>query len=486
MVRTTRLAAIVTVVVLLGASVAVAAGTTSSSASRTSEYAFDPPVPDEYEFAPDPAEYPDGSATVDGTEYGTVAAALDAAEQGDVVTLAGWFNETPSVNTSGVELRSAADTRAVINGSADGDVLTINAANVTVRNLWIRNSGYDPADNDAAIWINGSDAAIVNSRLTELTFGIWINGVPRTYIANNTIVGRERIKTLTLRGNGIQVWETEDVLLTHNRITDVRDGIYYSFAANVTAQYNVMWDLRYGVHYMYTDNSVLRQNLAFDNDLGWALMVSNNLRIVDNVAYNNTGRSGHGILVKSIDDSIIANNSVVANENGFYVYNSVNNSIIGNLVVGNDIGINHQAGSFGAVRNNSFMRNEQDVYVLTSSQYTWNGSERGNYWAGAQPVDSDKDGVSEIRYRPAGLVQHLVQRHPTAAVFVQSPAFVAIRMAESSFPIIESPGVIDHYPLMQPPHDRWVDWYTGGYDWSWYDDWEPERAEAQANETTNS
>ncbi|MFB6161797.1 MAG: nitrous oxide reductase family maturation protein NosD [Haloferacaceae archaeon] len=469
-----------TVVLLLLASAAAVSGYGGSASTRTSGYEFDPPVPREYGFDASPADYPDGTARVDGTEYDTVAGALDAADPGDVVTLSGWFDATPTVNTSGVELRSAPDARAVVNGSAEGNVLTINAANVTVRGLWIRNSGYEPSDNDAAVWINGTNVAVVDNRLTEFTFGIWIDGTPRAYVANNTIVGRERIESLTLRGNGIQVWETEHTLITHNRITDVRDGIYYSFASDVTARYNVMWDMRYGVHYMYTDDSTLRRNLAFDNDVGWSLMVSENLRIVNNVAYNNTGRSGHGILVKSIDDSVIANNAVVANENGFYVYNSINDTIVDNLVLGNEVGINHQAGSVGTVSNNSFVRNDEDAYVLTGRQLAWNGSRRGNYWADAQVVDTDKDGVSEIRYRPAGLVQHLVQRHPTAAVFAHSPAFVAVRMAESSFPIIESPGVVDHHPLVRPPDD-WTIWYRGGHDWTWYERWEPTRSGPRTN-----
>jgi len=61
--------------------------------------------------------------------------------------------------------------------------------------------------------------------------------------------------------------------------------------------------------------------------------------------------------------------------------------------------------------------------------------------------------VSEIRYRPSGLVEHITAEHPQAAVFANSPSFEAIRLAESSFPVIEAPGVIDRKPLVESPHD---------------------------------
>ncbi|MFB6083804.1 MAG: nitrous oxide reductase family maturation protein NosD [Halorientalis sp.] len=447
------------------------------TADRT-QFAFDPPVPKEYTFDADRDEYRDGVAVVDDERYETLRAALAAARPGDTVRLSGWFEATPVVNTTGITLVSAPDHRAVINGSASGHVLTIAAPNVTVRRVWVRNSGFNPSQNDAAIWVDGADARIVNVRLTEFTFGIWLNGVTDAYIANNTIVGRERIHPLTMRGNGIQVWKTTDSVISHNRITDVRDGIYYSFSSHVTEKYNIIWDLRYGTHYMYSDHCTLAHNVAFNNDAGWALMVSTHLTVRNNVAFNNTGQSGHGILVKAIDDSRIRHNTVVANENGFYIYNSINDTFTRNVVLGNTVGVNFQAGNRGGlVYNNTFVRNDRTVHAVLGRLMAWNTSDWGNYWASARIVDVDGDGRSELRYQPAGVMQELVRSHPQAVIFTQSPTADMIRRAQKAFPIIDTDGVVDYHPLAAPVAP-WRSWYHGGHDWSWWYEWSP-RTEAR-------
>jgi nitrous oxidase accessory protein len=190
-------------------------------------------------------------------------------------------------------------------------------------------------------------------------------------------------------------------------------------------------------------------------------MVSVRLELSNNVAVNNTGTSGHGILVKDIDDTTIDNNTLVGNDKGIYVYNSLNNTIARNLVLENAVGVQLSAGSTDErVYENSFIHNDMAVLAVTSQQVTWNASDHGNYWSGTQPADLDRDGVSEVRHRPAGLVEHLVYEHPQASVFANSPAFDAMRLAQSSFPVIESPGVVDHHPLTEPPHEDWRRYYA--------------------------
>jgi nitrous oxidase accessory protein len=440
---------------LVLAVVAVVAAPTA--AEETSGVAFDPGVPDEYFFT---APTQDGTAEVDGRSFDSVQAAVTAAEPGETVVLRGRLDGPVTVNESNVTLTSAPGTLALVQGNGEGDVLTINGRNVTVDGVWMRNSGYDTAENDAGIWVNGTGARVVDSRVSNVTFGVWIDGVDDVRIENNTIVGRESVYPLSNRGNGIQIWKSEGSTVTDNRITDVRDGIYYSWASNVLARGNTMWDLRYGVHYMYSDHNTLRNNLAFDNDVGYALMVSQNLKIVNNTAVNNTGQSGHGILVKSIDRTEIRNNTLVANDKGLYVYNSLDNVITGNLVLENDIGVHLTAGSVREeVHHNSFIENDEPVRAVIGEQVAWNTSNEGNYWSGTKPADIDGDGVSEVRYQPAGVVERLAVREPTARLYTESPAFAVIRLAESSVPILESPGVVDHHPLATPPHEHWRRYY---------------------------
>ena len=445
--------AIAIAVAVVAAGIAVAA---PGGADGDEAIVFEPDLPDVDGFTA-PAE--DGTATVDGEEYDSVQAAVDAAEPGDTVVLEGTFEERVVVTTPGITIRSVGGPDdALIDGGEEGTVLSIHAANVTVEGIWITESGYERSSEDAGILLDGTDATVTDVRMTEVTFGIWVDGVSGATIEGTTIAGRE-LYPLAQRGNGIHLWEADDALVKDNHVTTARDGIYFAYAENVVAENNTMWNLRYGVHYMYSNDNRLDGNVAFDNDVGFALMISSNLTIENNVAVNNVGPSSHGILIKDIERSEIRGNHVVANGNGLYVYNAQDNLIVDNLVLANDRGLIATAGTASeTVVGNSFVDNGEASYVDSRSQVVWNDSEGGNYWSDARVLDLDGDGTSEVRHQPAGTVERLVYDNPQAAVFADSPAFDTVRLAESSFPVIESPGAVDHHPLAEPNHE-WRDYY---------------------------
>lgn len=401
-----------------------------------------------------------GEATVGGESFVSIEAALAAVEPGDTVRLTGTFDERVTVETPGVTIRGSGPETALIDGNGVGDVVVVEAPNVTLADVWIRNSGHAAETEDAGILVNATGTVVSNARLTEVTYGVWVNGVDDVVLSGNTIVGREGVARHADRGNGIHLWRTKDVIVEGNAITQVRDGIYFSWADRVEARDNRLWDLRYGVHYMYSNDNVLVDNVAVDNDVGYALMVSKNLSIRDNTAVNNRGQSGHGILVKDVEDSTLQGNVVAGNANGLYVYNAQNNRFVENLVLANDVGIHDTGGSSGQtfVRN-SVIDNDVQAFTTRNEVVAWNGTDEGNYWSDARTVDLRNDGVAETRHRPAGAVERLLHGHPQAGAFADSPAFSVVRLAEDSFPVLESPGIVDHHPLTEPVHDDWQRYY---------------------------
>ncbi|ELZ51402.1 parallel beta-helix repeat-containing protein [Halorubrum distributum JCM 9100] len=395
----------------------------------------------------------DGTATVDGESFASAQAAVDAAAAGETVVLDGRFDER--VNATVDDLRIvASEGGAVIDGGGEGRVLTLSGENVTVSGVWVRGSGSDLGTEDAGVFVAGDRARIESVRITDTAYGIWIDGADEAVIEDVRIDGREEVFPVTDRGNGIHLFETRGTVIRDSEITHTRDGIYFSWATDVLAENNTIRHTRYGVHYMYSDDNRLVDNVAADNGVGYALMVSEGLTVRNNTALRNDGSSGHGILAKDIEESVIAGNHLVANRNGLYLYNAQGNRLVDNLIYRNGIGI-HSAAESGSevVAGNSFVRNERAVRTARNSLVAWNGTDRGNYWSGARVADRDGDGVSEIRHRPIGIVENLVAENPQAAAFANSPAFEAVRLAESSFPVIETPGVVDRRPLVEPNHD---------------------------------
>ena len=395
----------------------------------------------------------DGTATVDGESFDSAQAAIDAAESGDTAVLDGRFDER--VNASVDDLRLvASEDGAVIDGGGEGRVLTVSGENVTVSGLWVRGSGSDLGSEDAGVFIAGADARIETVRITDTAYGIWVDGVDNAVIEDVRIDGRDDVYPVTERGNGIHLFETSGTVVRDSEITNARDGIYFSWSTDVLAENNTLRQTRYGVHYMYSNDNRLVDNVAADNGVGYALMVSDGLTVRNNTALRSDDTSGHGILARDIEDSTITGNHLVANRAGLYMHNSQDNRVVDNLLYRNAVGIHSSADSESeVVAGNSFVRNDRAARTPRNTLVAWNDTDRGNYWSGARVVDRNGDGVSDIRHRPVGLVENLVANHPQAAVFVNSPAFEAVRLAESSFPVIEAPGIVDARPLAEPNHD---------------------------------
>ena len=427
------------------------AGGASASSNATGAPGLD--VATDFAAAGVTAPERDGTATVDGESFASAQAAVDAADPGETVVLDGRFDERVNASVDGLRLVAGED-GAVIDGGGEGRVLTISGENVTVSGVWVRGSGSDLGTEDAGVFVDGANARIESVRITDTAYGIWVDSADEAVIEDVRIDGREDVFPVTDRGNGIHLFETSGTVVRDTEITGVRDGIYFSWATDVLAENNTIRGARYGVHYMYSDDNRLVDNVAADNGVGYALMVSEGLTVRNNTALRNDGSSGHGILAKDIEDSTIAGNRLVANRNGLYLYNAQGNRLVDNLIYRNGIGV-HSAAESGSevVAGNSFVRNERAVRTARNSLVAWNGTDRGNYWSGAQVADRDGDGVSEIRHRPIGIVENLVAENPQAAAFANSPAFEAVRLAESSFPVIETPGVVDRRPLVEPNHD---------------------------------
>lgn len=458
--RTAFVAAAVVLAVVLGGVVAAAgggiAGSDAVDAANDSEPVVDPPT-----YDPDrPIDA--GTATViradaESETYDDLAAAVDAAGSGDTIELAGVFEPDGPivVDEPGMTIRAESTHGALIDGGGEDTVITVQGPNATIEGVWIDDTGEDLESRDSAVYLteNASGTTLSELYLTDAAFGVWVNGADRITVEDSRIEGTEAPRFAN-RGNGINLWETNGTEIRDTEITDVRDGIYYSWASNVEATGNTMWDLRYGVHYMYSDDNRLADNVAFENDVGYALMVSESIELVNNTAVANRGESGHGILLKEIDHTVVRGNDLVANDNGVYLYNAQDNEMRGNLLYANGVGIHHSAGTEGTtVAGNGFVNNDEQVLTTTRELVAWNGTDRGNYWSDARVADADGNGVSDARHRPAGAAERLVQEHPEAAVFADSPAFDAIRLVESRFPAVESAGIIDHHPLASPTHD---------------------------------
>jgi len=255
-------------------------------------------------------------------------------------------------------------------------------------------------------------------------------------------------------GNAIHLWYSSRNLIEGNHTEGHRDGIYLEFVDNSTVQNNMVKDnLRYGLHFMFSDNDSYLNNTFVSNGAGVAVMFSKGIRMEDNEFLDNWGSSSYGLLLKDITDSEIRHNRFSKNTTGIYGEGAIRINITGNDFVRNGWAINMMGScNDNTVHHNNFLNNTFEV--TTDSKRNHNTYD-GNYWSeNIGSYDLDRDGVSDVPYRPVKLFSFMMANMESSTILMRSLLVDLINHAEKVAPVITPHNLMDHKPLMkQIEHD---------------------------------
>ncbi len=346
----------------------------------------------------------------------------------------------------------------VVDADGEGTVILIEAPDVTVTGLVIRNTGISLDRENSGVEANAPRASIIANRFEDVLFGVFLRQAPDSLITGNTISGKEL--DLGRRGDAIRLWEAAGSEVSDNVVTGSRDVVLW-FSDDLVIRDNVVEHGRYGLHFMYSDNATVEGNELVDNSVGAFLMYSRDLTLTNNVMARNNGPSGFGIGFKDVDGVYATGNRFIDNRVGIHLDNSpwsvdVWQTFDGNLFAYNDIGI----GFLPAVRRNIFTRNAfidngDQVGIFGSGPFKgneWSLNGVGNHWSDFAGYDADGDGIGDIPYRLADLYSTLTDRHPELAFFSETPAARAVGVAARMFPVLKPrPKVEDPAPLTDAP-----------------------------------
>ncbi|HET9659919.1 MAG TPA: nitrous oxide reductase family maturation protein NosD [Thermomicrobiales bacterium] len=381
--------------------------------------------------------------------------AVASASDGDRIEVRGGTYLGDLVIDKSIELIGVDD--PVIDGSGKGTLIAIKAPDVTIAGFTLRNSGSSHDKEDSGITVDAPRATIVNNTLEDVLFGIYLRQAPGSVLRNNTVDSKP--VDVGMRGDGIRVWYSDDVVIDANTATDGRDMILW-YSNNAVVRNNLFDRNRYGMHLMFSDNATIENNSLNGNTIGLYVMYSRDVTIVGNSLSNNAGPTGGGLGLKDVDGARVEGNRFVNNQTGIQIDTSprepnIQNYIVGNVIAFNDIGIAMQP----AVRNNTFLDNafidnNEHVSLLGRGKLkniTWAENGRGNYWSDYAGYDANGDGVGDLPYVSQQLFESMLADHPQLRLFSYSPASMAIDFAAKAFPSFR-PAVKfeDPSPLMQP------------------------------------
>lgn len=376
------------------------------------------------------------------------------ASPGDVLHLSSGVHRGPVTITKPLTL--IGDPGAVVEGSGEGSVITVEAADTRIEGLLIRNSGTDLPAMDSAILVHqiAPRAVIIGNRFENNLFGVYLHGAADSIVQDNKITGRTDLR-MAEAGNGVSIWNAPGAKIIHNDIRFGRDGVFVNTSRQNVFQDNRFRDLRFAIHYMYTNDSQIIGNYSEHNHVAWAIMYSSRLQIRDNVSIDDRD---HGLMLNYANESEIVDN-VVRNggEKCLFFYNANKNEIRGNRFEGCPIGIHFTAGSErNVIAGNAFIGNRNQVKYVGTRYLDWSENGRGNYWSDNPAFDLNGDGIADRPYRPNGIMDRLLWTYPQAKALANSPTVELIRWAQERFPAIQPGGIVDTAPLMEPPKNQTI------------------------------
>jgi len=384
----------------------------------------------------------------------SIAAAIQAARPGDTVRVERGDYAEHLVIDKPISLRGVQRPR--LSGGGRGNVIRVKAPDVLIEGFIVHDSGADLGAQDAGIYVEpGADRiAVRDNHLVYNLFGVWIYKARDAEIRGNVIAGKRDLPSAQ-RGNAIQLYDTAGARIVDNHISFARDGIYVDLSHQAVFRGNRIHHVRYGVHYMNSYDNLWEGNESYLNRGGIALMQVRKLVVRANKAW---GNSDHGIMLRSIQDSVIEGNTVAGNGRGFFIYDAEYNALNDNLVIGNRVGVHLWAGSINnTVERNDFIHNREQIRYVASRDEPW-GIREGNYWSNYAGLDSDGDGVGDAPYEANDVMDRLTWQHPLLKLLLGSPAVHTLHLIAMQFPLLRAPSVVDRHPRMHPYTDAWSDW----------------------------
>ncbi|HEY4669998.1 MAG TPA: nitrous oxide reductase family maturation protein NosD [Tepidiformaceae bacterium] len=398
-----------------------------------------------------------GSPSNASATTGSISDAIDQANPGDTVVIPAGTYAGPIVIDKPLTL--VGEGMPVIDGGGKGDVVRIEAENVTFKGFVVQNTSRSIAGEPAGIRVLGHNAVIESNRLVDTLYGIVLDESNGHLVRNNSVSSMRDFPP-ERRGHGLYVWYSTGSLIEGNSIQDVKDGVFLGFAKDTRVENNVVQGVRYGLHTMYSEDLTIHGNVFKHSLTGASLMYSDGMVLSDNeFSYNRSRASGFGLLLKDMDNVEMRGNLIHHNRLGLMFDGapfspSATVELRGNLIGFNDVAMELFTTTAITFVENSFIGNLQQVESRGGSlerRNTWSVDGRGNYWDDYRGYDATGDGVGDLEYRYEGAFDDLVRQNEALRAYAHTPARSALDLAARWFPVYRPDArVVDQHPLMSP------------------------------------
>jgi parallel beta-helix repeat protein len=302
-------------------------------------------------------------------------------------------------------------------------------SNVTVENVSVYSFSH-------GVFLNNSlRNKVVGNNLTSNSEGIHLYRSSNNDVFSNNIESNGKSVTLyysssnTIAANDI-IDNSDGVLLVDSANCSIignnfaacnHDGIcLVTSSNNGITKNNIAVNVANGIRLDSSSNNIISENnIAANKESGIVFWDNSNYNII--VGNNLTGNKQCGIelsgtvgLYGSSNCYISENKIIENNADGIGLVGSLNNTITGNFIGKNSVGIRLTDSSNNSVYHNNFVNNTSQVWTWKSTNF-WDNGVEGNCWSTYTGEDADKDGVGDS---PCRIDQNNTDHHPLMNLYV--------------------------------------------------------------------
>ena len=383
----------------------------------------------------------------EGKAFSSISAALHKAKAKDEILIYGKkIYKERLVIQKPITLKGVGT--PIIDGEQRGDVIKVNADNVTIEGLQIQNSARSSQVDYCGVHVKDAQFVTVrNCVFRKNQFSVMFQNCKNGLIANNNI--SSNITYNPIMGNAVHCWKSDNMHITGNNIGHNRDGIYLEFVNNSHIDHNtVSGCARYGLHFMFSHFNVYNSNRFNHNQAGVAVMFAHNVEMINNTFEFNRGTSSYGLLIKELQYSTIKWNRFLDNTVGLLIDGGSDLNVHHNVIKNNGWGMRLiSASTNDTIVHNNFLGNTFDM--TTNVSYNRNNV-NGNYWDKYEGYDLNKDGYGDVPFHPLSLFSMLAEQNENVLFFFHSFLMNLLDATEKVLPSITPDNYVDNYPHMNP------------------------------------
>ena len=342
----------------------------------------------------------------------------------------------------------------IIDGEAKGTVVTINASNVTLKNLKIINSGNRMENLDSAISLNNvNNCEIDNCTIQKSLYGIDMNIVKNSKITNNSI--RSKDIDISLRGNALKLYYANNNLISHNLINKSRD-VTLNYSSDNNFSNNTFINNRFATHLSMSNRNIFDANIYLHNSVSMMFMGARDTLVINNSIKSSDGAAGIGVVIGHVSNFRFEKNLLRYNAKAIYIDSKEKARGMKRYINYNEISYNAEAIHFHAaikdntIKYNQIFGNIDDVVKDIEGYYSPTNRVSFNYWDRYTGFDRDGDNIGDTPHKIYQYADQLWHYNNKVKFFYGSPIMSLLNFLANLAPFVE-PNLllVDSNPIVE-------------------------------------